>query len=394
MRTVRSALRPTAISVSCAREMPRTVVALPSHASGAESKLPIAAGPVVHLVCSRPSALRLAPLVDELERRGVAQAVLDPHEPDSTQPLLDRPVREPVSAAHAAGLVETMVQELEPRCLVVAGESDLSVACALAASKLGVPLARLGAGLRSHDWMSGDDRNRHLLDMLADTLLVDDQEAARELSGTTARPDRIRAVGSTLADLALSYRERAEAAAPWERLRMARGSYVLVALHREETLAAGDRLAQGLEALAARLPVVVVRPPRTTEVLDRSLRGVTFTDPLGYVDFLGMLLGARGVVTDSSGVQEETTALGIACYTLRDRSERLATLLAGTNRLVGEDPLELAGLEFAAPQEPQRPALWDGKAAARVADALLARWGKPDGECAIKRVVSSIKRRS
>jgi UDP-N-acetylglucosamine 2-epimerase (non-hydrolysing) len=346
----------------------------------------VIAGPILHLVTSRSSALRLAPLASELRDRGVEQAVLDPSSPlvRLELPSLDRrpTAARPDQSADAMAIVEAHVSNSRPAGVVVAGDSDLAVACALAALKLEIPVVRLGAGLRCHDWALREEMNRHLLDSLAELLLADHSQAADTLVAAGVPADRIRVVGSTLADLALSNQEAAVARAPWTRFGLARENYVLLTLHRCENLASRaqiERIVDAVVALSEKSPVIFVLHPRTREALEPlgelqrlRLAGVVLSDPLGYLDFLGLEAGSCAVVTDSGGVQEETTMLGVPCFTLRATTERVATLIEGTNVLLGEDPADIASVWFAAHEPPAAVPYWDRDVRVRAADAILS----------------------
>jgi UDP-N-acetylglucosamine 2-epimerase (non-hydrolysing) len=278
--------------------------------------------------------------------------------------------------------VEAYVAKLRPGGLVVAGDSDQTLACALAADRLGVPIARLGAGLRCHDWSLREEVNRVLLDTLADLLLTDHPEAGQTLAATGAPVDRIRCVGSTLADLALASRKEAVGRRPWEAAGLTAKEYVLITLHRRENVADEQRARRTLDAiiaLAKRVPVLLVldrassRALAPASELDRlRAAGVRLSAPLDHLDFLGLEACAGAVVTDSAGVQEETTALGVPCYTLRATSERVVTLTEGTNTLVGDDPADIAALRPSGPGRPPVIPYWDGDASVRVADELVA----------------------
>jgi UDP-N-acetylglucosamine 2-epimerase (non-hydrolysing) len=273
--------------------------------------------------------------------------------------------------------VEAYVTKVRPGGLVVAGDCDQTLACALAAERLGVPIARLGAGLRSHDWSQREEVNRVLLDTLADLLLTDHPEAAQTLAATGAPPERVRCVGSTLADLALASREEALARRPWATAGVTPGEYVLIALHQREDVADEERARRTLDAivaLARHVPVVLVLDRATSRALGPApdLDGVRISAPLDHLDFLGLEACAGAVVTDSAGVQEETSALGVPCYTLRAATECVVTLTEGTNTLVGDDPADIAALRPSGPGRPPAIPYWDRDARVRVADEIVA----------------------
>jgi UDP-N-acetylglucosamine 2-epimerase (non-hydrolysing) len=267
-----------------------------------------------------------------------------------------------------------------PRLVVIAGDGDATLACGLAASKLGIPIARLGGGLRCHDWSLSEEINRVLIDRLADLLLVDGREAADQLESEGISADRVQCVGSTVVDSVHRWRSHAQRRGTWRRLGLPHREYVLATLHRPENVEIDERLAhitEGLAALARRVPVVFPIHPRTAAVMVpmgdvERLRqaGVTVTDPLDYLDFLSLHHDAGAVLTDSGCVQEEASALGVRCYTLRRTTERGATLTHGTNVLLGDDPAEITAIRCGPAENPAAIPYWDGHAGERVAAAL------------------------
>jgi UDP-N-acetylglucosamine 2-epimerase (non-hydrolysing) len=264
---------------------------------------------------------------------------------------------------------------------LVAGDGDAAVACALAAIRLGVPVARVGAGLRCGDRSLGEEINRIVLDNLADRVYADGEEAVRHLLDEGVTEDRIRCVGNTLPDAVQRWAAAARGRRYWHELGLTPGQYVLVSLHRRENLGDERHLAQIAEALVQlthRFPLVLCVNPgararmTSTGALRRlSYAGAAITGPLDYLDFLSLEAAAGAVVTDSAGVQEETSVLGVTCFTLRRASERTATLMYGTNTLLGDDPAALASVVIGPP--PLLPApipYWDGAAGARIAADL------------------------
>ena len=245
-----------------------------------------------------------------------------------------------------------MLAEVQPAAVVVTGASNSALGCALAAAKLGLPVARLDAGLREHDWRVPEEVNRVLMDTMADTLFAPTQAAAGNLIAEGAGAGRVHVTGSTAVDCVRRCERQAVERAAWERFGAERGSYVLVTLHRPVNVDDDERLARIVEALAAlalRVPVVFPLHPRTRARLKpmgdahRLLAaGVLCGPPLGYLDFLSLQAGAGAIVTDSGTVQDEASALGVSCFTLRASTERTITLTHGTNVLLGEDPRDIA----------------------------------------------------
>jgi UDP-N-acetylglucosamine 2-epimerase (non-hydrolysing) len=296
------------------------------------------------------------------------------------------------SASHAQQTAAVM-QHFEPVVLrerpdwvVVVGDVNSTLACALVCSRLGVRVAHVEAGLRSRDRTMPEEINRVLTDQIADLLLTPSADADRNLLAEGIPPKRIRLVGNVMIDSLFKHLALAERSKVREVLGVEGRDYAVVTLHRPSNVddaAALRRILSALSTLAARLPVVFPAHPRTRKMLaefglDEAVGGgLLLTEPLGYLDFLRLFSGARLVLTDSGGIQEETTALGVPCLTLRENTERPVTVELGTNRVVGTDPERiLREAERALEREradgpPRVPPLWDGHAADRILDAIL-----------------------
>jgi UDP-N-acetylglucosamine 2-epimerase (non-hydrolysing) len=274
--------------------------------------------------------------------------------------------------------VERVLREREIDLCVVAGDVNSTLAAALAAAKAGVGLAHIESGLRSFDRTMPEEHNRKLTDHLSDVLLTHSAEANDNLAHEGISADSVHLVGNTMIDSLADHLERARAASPWERFDTAPGAYGLVTLHRPSLVDDPKRLAEvtgGVVELASDLPLVFPAHPRTLARLaasgdDDRLRdaGVRLSPPLGYHDFLGLEAEARFVVTDSGGVQEETSWLRVRCFTLRSTTERPITEELGTNTLIEELSEIRALLETSKPG--QEIPLWDGKAGMRAARVL------------------------
>jgi len=290
-----------------------------------------------------------------------------------------------ILAAYEEHLVRT-----RPAAAVVVGDVNSTMACTLAAVKLGIPVAHVEAGLRSFDRTMPEEINRLVTDTLADLLLVSEPAGEENLRREGIADGRIRYVGNVMIDTLVRELPGARALGVTERLGLPAGGFAYVTLHRPSNVddpARLARLANLLGALGARLPVVFPVHPRTRERLRgtglegqlASAPGVLLLEPLGYRESLGLMAGARLVLTDSGGVQEETSYLGVPCLTLRPNTERPVTVSLGTNVVVGEEierawPLieeVLAGRHKAGRPIPG----WDGHAAERVAAALAERYG-------------------
>jgi UDP-N-acetylglucosamine 2-epimerase (non-hydrolysing) len=298
-----------------------------------------------------------------------------------------------VQTARIMEAFEPVLLETRPDWLVVVGDVNSTIACALVAAKLrpdiGTRIAHVEAGLRSHDWRMPEEVNRVLTDRLSDLLLTPSRDAHENLRREGIDGDGVVFVGNVMIDTLLAQLERARAQDLPARLGLAPGGYAAVTLHRPSNVDDPRALAEildGLERVARDLPVVLPLHPRTRQSAERAgladrLARLRTIEPLGYTDMLSLLDGAALVLTDSGGLQEETTALGIPCVTLREQTERPITLTHGTNRMAPW-PLTAAGIAAAAegaraagrarPGE-RCPEGWDGHAAERIADALLAR---------------------
>ncbi len=278
--------------------------------------------------------------------------------------------------------VERVLREREIDLCVVAGDVNSTLAGALAAVKAGVELAHIESGLRSFDRTMPEEHNRKLTDHLSDVLLVHSDEGVVNLSREGIDPAAVHLVGNTMIDSLLEHLEPARTRKPWEAFGVEPGTYGLVTLHRPALVDEPDRLeavTDGLIALAADFPVVFPVHPRTGARLEASggdgrLRdaGVHVSPPLGYLDFLGLEAEAAFVATDSGGVQEETSFLGVRCFTLRDSNERLVTEELGTNTRLGARPERLAEIPslLARPKPGDVIPGWDGHAGARAAAVL------------------------
>jgi UDP-N-acetylglucosamine 2-epimerase (non-hydrolysing) len=356
----------------------------------------------VHVVGARPNFVKMAPIIAALDgRHGVRQLVVHTGQhydrAMSEEILDDLGAREPDrllavgSGRHGEQTAKVLAQfeevllEVEPVAVVVAGDVNSTLACALAAGKLRIPVAHVEAGLRSFDWGMPEEINRVLTDRLSDLLFTHSPEARDNLVAEGIAEERIHYVGNTMIDSLRRCERTALERAVWQRHGVQRGGYLLVTLHRPSNVDAPARLARivdNLALLALEVPVVFPIHPRTRARLEQSgglaqleAGGVVCIEPAGYLDFLSLQSGAGAIVTDSGGVQEEATALGVDCYTFRQNTERPVTLTHGTNTLLGDDPSELLSLRPARHSPtPCAVPMWDGHAGERVADVLVAHY--------------------
>jgi UDP-N-acetylglucosamine 2-epimerase (non-hydrolysing) len=288
------------------------------------------------------------------------------------------------SGTHAAQTARAMVgvdnvlRDVSPALVVVAGDVNSTLAAALVAVKLGIPVAHIEAGLRSFDRTMPEEVNRVLVDQVSTWCFVHSPEAVENLRHEGVRESRIHAVGNTMIDTLMQMQPAVARSQVHERLGVPRHGYILVTLHRP-ALVDGPLLARvltELDALSRTYPVVFPMHPRTrARASDFRSASATFhiVDPVGYVDFLALETCATGVVTDSGGVQEETTYLGVPCFTMRENTERPITVTRGTNRVLGmrvEALRDIPDFLDETPAALRPPDGWDGRAAERIAEIL------------------------
>ncbi|WP_405731324.1 UDP-N-acetylglucosamine 2-epimerase (non-hydrolyzing) [Streptomyces sp. NBC_01537] len=350
---------------------------------------------VVCVAGARPNYMKIKPVMDALERRG-AEVVLV-HTGQHYDPAMndvffaDLGIRPPDrflgvgSGSHAeqTGRVmtafEPLLGEVSPDIVVVVGDINSTLACALVTAKAGPLLAHVESGLRSRDWSMPEEVNRVATDRVSDYLLAPSPDAVENLRAEGYREDQIHLVGNVMIDTLLANLERARASAILEEYGLAKGEYGLVTLHRPANVDDPEVLAGLLKALgeiAGNCPLLLpVHPRAAARLADIGVPGgIRLVPPAGYLDFIALQDSARIVLTDSGGVQEETTALGVPCVTLRDNTERPITVEQGTNVLAGRDPERIVATVnrvLDGPPAPRRPELWDGRASERIADVLL-----------------------
>jgi len=254
------------------------------------------------------------------------------------------------------------------------------MAAALVASKLGIPVAHVEAGLRSFDRNMPEETNRVVTDVLSDFLFVSEPSGVTNLLAEGIRKEKIFLVGNVMIDTLMKFRDKAAHTGVLERLGLKRRGYAVATLHRPSNVDDMEHLAamvDMLAGLARHLPVVFPVHPRTKERMEGAgiaECGLILAEPLGYLEFLRLTSEARLVLTDSGGIQEETTILQVPCLTMRENTERPITIEQGTNRLVGTDPKKILQAALETLDRPPRlmapPEIWDGKASARILDVL------------------------
>ncbi len=283
-----------------------------------------------------------------------------------------------------------LAQAVMPRGVVVVGDVNSTMACTIAATKVNVPVAHVEAGLRSFDRQMPEEINRMVTDAVADLLLTSEPSGDENLAREGVAPERVKFVGNTMIDTLVHELPRAKALGVAARHGVEAGRYAFVTLHRPSNVDTAERLGELialLEETAQRFPVVFPVHPRTRERLGRfglerrvmDNPRVKLLDPLGYRETVGLMSGAAFALTDSGGIQEETTYLGVPCLTLRPNTERPATVTFGTNTIVGDDLAKARSLigDIAEGRYKKGGAVdgWDGKASERVARVLVEAWG-------------------
>jgi UDP-N-acetylglucosamine 2-epimerase (non-hydrolysing) len=352
---------------------------------------------VLHVVGARPNFMKVSPVYAALRARGIQQTLVhtgqhyDAAMSDVFFEQLGIPAADvnlgvgsgthSVQTAEVMKRIEPVIIERKPDWVLVYGDVNSTVAAALVCAKLHVRVAHVEAGLRSRDRAMPEEINRIVTDQLADLLLTPSDDGDRNLLAEGIPAERIRLVGNVMIDTLVRLRDRAEEA--WPALAREHGleRYLLLTLHRPSNVDDPATLLPIVETLAdisRELPVLFPIHPRTREAL-AALRftappTLRYSAPLGYIDFLALQAHATAVVTDSGGVQEETTFLGIPCLTMRANTERPVTVTIGTNTLTGDDlgllRTSIAGILAGRGKRGGIPPLWDGRASERIADVL------------------------
>jgi UDP-N-acetylglucosamine 2-epimerase (non-hydrolysing) len=353
---------------------------------------------IVAVAGARPNFMKIAPLLHEIRRRGTLDVFLvhtgqhydavmsdgffrDLGIPDPDANLGVGSGSHAVQTAEVMTQMETLLQEQRPDAVLVVGDVNSTLAATLAAVKLGIRVAHVEAGLRSFDRGMPEEINRLLTDAVSTWLFVSEPSGERNLLREGTDPARIHFAGNVMIDTLLTQLDRAKSRDTVQQLGLTPRDYALLTLHRPSNVDDPTRLAalfDVLEEIQQRIPIVFPVHPRTAEAIQSLLGGRTLklrtTPPLGYLDFLRLMADARLVLTDSGGIQEETTVLGVPCLTLRVSTERPVTVEQGTNRIVGNDPDVIrAGVAKILDGENRHgriPDRWDGQAARRIVDVL------------------------
>jgi UDP-N-acetylglucosamine 2-epimerase (non-hydrolysing) len=354
---------------------------------------------VIVVAGARPNFVKVAPIIRALKATGsfschfvhtgqhytrtMSQAFID--ELGLPRPDINLNVGSSSHAKQTAAIMErfeTTVREVDPRLVIVVGDVNSTLACALTAKKLGVDVAHVEAGLRSFDRTMPEEINRVVTDAISDYLFVSEESGVANLVHEGIDASRVFHVGNVMIDTLVAQRPKAQASPILDDMSLQKRGYALLTLHRPGNVDDTDTLAavcELIDEVASLIPVVFPCHPRTRERLKvaglmPSGRGTTLIEPVGYIDFLRLMMSAALVLTDSGGIQEETAFLGVPCLTLRENTERPATLACGTNTVVGLDREKVIAGTRAALSRPAEgfsvPPLWDGKASSRIVEIL------------------------
>jgi UDP-N-acetylglucosamine 2-epimerase (non-hydrolysing) len=358
---------------------------------------------ILHVVGARPNFMKVAPVIRAANARsGVEQTLVHTgqHYDHAMSEAFFRDLDLPApdvnlevgSASHAVQTArimmefEPVVDRIGPDWVLVYGDVNSTIAAALVAAKKGVRIAHVEAGLRSRDRDMPEEINRILTDQLAHLCLTPSRDGNEHLRAEGIEESRIRLVGNVMVDTLLHLQPRARALAAPERFGVAGRQFALVTLHRPSNVDVPETLAELLRALsdlAERMPVIFPIHPRTrSRIAEFGLadlaRRVRLIEPLGYLDTISLLEQAALVLTDSGGLQEETTVLGVPCLTARPNTERPITITEGTNRLVASTRVAIGSAvdrvvrdARGGSRSPRRPELWDGRAGERIIDAIV-----------------------
>ncbi|MEO0155744.1 MAG: UDP-N-acetylglucosamine 2-epimerase (non-hydrolyzing) [candidate division WOR-3 bacterium] len=363
---------------------------------------------IVILVGARPNFMKAAPVYNELKKIKRFKTFIvhsGQHYDKAMSKVFFRDLALPKpkiylgvgSGTHAEQTAKVMMEfekvcfKEKPDLVIVVGDVNTTLAGALTAAKLCIPVAHVEAGLRSFDRTMPEEINRLLTDQISDFLFTTCEDANRNLLREGIAPEKIFFVGNTMIDSLLKHCTVAKKIKILEMLGLDVGRYGVVTLHRPsnvDDINVLQKIIDAISEISKIVPIVFPVHPRTDRQLDNIhfllyepefKKGIKFTEPLGYLEFLSLMSGASIVLTDSGGIQEETTILGIPCLTLRENTERPITITQGTNKLVGNDPRKIIKeackiLRYRDHQySPKRPKYWDGRAGKRIAKILRER---------------------
>ena len=354
--------------------------------------------PIIIVVGARPNFMKMAPLYSELKKRKINTLLLHTgqHYDKNMSSVFFEELNMPEpdiylgigSDTHAKQTAKIMVDfekvclEKKPQRVIVAGDVNSTIACALVATKLSIPVDHVEAGLRSFDMNMPEEINRILTDRISSLLFTPSEDANINLINEGTAPEKIKFTGNIMIDSLMNNLEKTNTTI-LEEIGVKKKKYALITLHRPSNVdekTTLNEIIEGLKAISEDIKLVFPLHPRTKNKIEefgletKWNENIRITGPLGYLDFLSLTKNARMVITDSGGIQEETTALGIPCLTLRDNTERPITVDQGTNKIIGNKQKRLIDevkniLDSGKPSY-EIPHFWDGKTALRIADIL------------------------
>lgn len=357
---------------------------------------------ILNVVGARPNLMKIAPIIEAINRTASIHCRLihtGQHYDDAMSRVFFDELGIPLpdiylgvgSGSHAEQTarvmtaVEKVLQDERPDLVLVVGDVNSTMACALTAAKMNIPVAHVEAGLRSYDRRMPEEINRIVTDAVSDFLFTTSREANRALRREGVGEEKIFFVGNVMIDTLQKHRRRAVGLGTPAEFGLEVGSYALLTLHRPGNVddrSAFAGIVEAVEAIQERLPVLFPIHPRTVRQIEShglrsrldAMPNVRIVRPQGYLAFLDLMMHSRLVLTDSGGIQEETTVLGVPCLTLRENTERPETITEGTNRLVGASPERIIAATTAVLEDGfstgRTPELWDGRAADRIIDIL------------------------
>ncbi len=357
---------------------------------------------IINIVGARPNFMKIAPIMHEYKKYPQIEPLLvhtGQHYSEEMSDLFFQQLKIPKpdvnlgigSASHAVQTAEIMVAfeplvlEHQPDAVLVVGDVNSTIACGLVAVKLGVKLIHVEAGLRSNDWSMPEEINRILTDSISDILFCTESSGVDNLIREGKSPDDIFMVGNVMIDTLLKNKQLADQSNILNELELAPEDYYVLTLHRPSNVdnpVVLSGIFDALEEIQKDMRIVFPVHPRTLQSMQETglndqlakMENVHTVKPLSYLDFLKLMSSARLVLTDSGGIQEETTILGVSCLTLRENTERPVTITQGTNRLAGTNPSDILAAYGEAMTtdytDIEAPALWDGRGAERIVDII------------------------
>ncbi len=359
---------------------------------------------VITVAGTRPNFVKIAPLIKEISRHKEAEQVFvhtGQHYDKQLSKLFFRDLKIPKpdinlevgSGSHALQTGEVMVRfekilhQIKPDLVVVVGDVNSTLACALTAKKLGIRVAHVEAGLRSFDMSMPEEINRVMTDRIADFLFTTEETANKNLMHEGIDKSKIFFVGNVMIDSLLGHREKAKSSRIIKKLSLEKRNYAVLTLHRPSNVdneGMFSKILDIIDEIQKRIRVVYPMHPRSNgsmakyRLLEKAkaMKNLTLTEPLGYLDFLCLMDNSRLILTDSGGIQEEATVLNVPCITLRNNTERPVTAEQGTNLLISTDKNQVIEKAFEVingkiERNKKTPELWDGKAAKRIVEVLV-----------------------